>query len=139
LFLSTIQCNPLQFQMDGQVAKPLLYPAASENENLKFQGNEWKCIKPNKWLTHSFTRGPPLSSKVFITSLPLINCLTSHTLSRPAIQLFDVLVKKSNLRHSKLLEWCQHTNKHTSCQTYAFVSHDKQTIMSFFSYYPNFS
>ena len=30
--------------MDGQVSKSLLYPAASENEDLKFQGNEWKCI-----------------------------------------------------------------------------------------------
>ena len=33
--------------MDGQVAKPLLYPAASENENLKFQCSVYICVSEN--------------------------------------------------------------------------------------------
>ena len=53
----------------------------------------WVKMQYAKWLTDSLTRGPPLSCRAFITSLPLINCFMSHTFSRPAFHE-NVLIKK---------------------------------------------
>jgi hypothetical protein len=47
--LPTMQCNPLQFWMDRQVAMPLFYPSASENEteyeNVKFEGRLYTTLR----------------------------------------------------------------------------------------------
>ena len=47
--LPTMQCNPLQFWIDRQVATPLFYSSASENEteyeNVKFEGRLYAILR----------------------------------------------------------------------------------------------